>query len=63
MLMNICEIQKNGTDELICKAEIETDVENKRVHQGGREGGMNWETGADIYTFWVLSHSVVFNSL
>ena len=25
----ICGIQKNGTDEHICKAEIETDKENK----------------------------------
>ena len=27
----LCRIQKNDTDEPICKAEIETDVENKRV--------------------------------
>ena len=26
ILMHICEIQKNGTDEPICKAEIETQV-------------------------------------
>ena len=24
-------LKKNGTDDLICKAEIETDVENKRT--------------------------------
>jgi len=34
-----CGIYKNGTDEFICKAEIETDVENKvmdgRVEVGG----------------------------
>ena len=27
----ICGLQKNGTDEPICEAEIETDVENKRM--------------------------------
>ena len=39
---------KNGTDELICKAEIETQMyrEQRYGHQGGMsaEGcGMNWE--------------------
>ena len=30
---------ENGTDEPVCKAEIETDVENKRmVTKGGRGG-------------------------
>ena len=23
-------------------------------HQGGRRGGMNWETGVDIYTVLIL---------
>ena len=32
----LCRIQKNDTDELICKAEIETDIENKRVDTKGR---------------------------
>ena len=42
VLTHTCGIQRNGTDEPICKAEIETDVENK--------GGMDWEIGVDIYT-------------
>ena len=52
ILMHICGIQKNGTDEPVCKAEIDTDVENKRMDtKGGSEvGGMNWEVGIDIYT-------------
>ena len=56
--MHICEIQKNGTDEPICKAEIETDVENKCMDTkggkagwvGGCGGGVNQEIGIDIYT-------------
>ena len=56
ILMHICGIQKNGTDELVCKAEMETRVENKLMDTkgesggGGRGGGMNWEIGIDIYT-------------
>ena len=47
----ICRIQKNYSDELICKAEIDTDVENKQCMdiEEGRRGGMNWEIGSDIY--------------
>ena len=38
MLMNICEIQKTGTDELIYKAENrDIDVENK--HMDTKEEG------------------------
>ena len=44
-------IQKNDTDELICKAETETDIEHGRMETGGREGyTMNWETGLDTHT-------------
>ena len=31
VLMLICGIQKNGTDDFICKAETDTDIENKCV--------------------------------
>ena len=42
----------------MCRAEIETDVENKRMDTKGGKwqwgsdggGGMNWEIGIDIYT-------------
>ena len=45
------EPEKIGIDNFIHKAEIETDVENKRRYQGGRGGGgINWEIGNDIYT-------------
>ena len=48
----ICGIQKNGTNELICKAEIETKTQrtNLRTPRGERRNGMDWEIGTDIYT-------------
>ena len=37
--MHICGIEKNGTDEPVCKAEIETHVENKHMDtKGGKLG-------------------------
>ena len=38
--MHICRIQKNGTNKCICKAEIETDMENKCMDtkEGEKEG-------------------------
>ena len=42
-------IQKNGTEEPICRTEIEnTDVKNRHVDPGGKWGGMNWESIIDI---------------
>ena len=45
---------KNGTNELIYKTEIVTNVETVMVTRGesGGEvgGGINWEIGIDIYT-------------
>ena len=37
--MHVCGIQKNGTDEPICKAEIKTDVENVWTPSWGGGGG------------------------
>jgi len=39
------ECKINDTDELICKAEIETNLWIPRQ----KEGRMNWEIGTDIY--------------
>ena len=55
ILTNVCGIQKNGTDEQVCKAEIETqmyrtNVWTPRGESEGGGGGMNWEIGIDIYT-------------
>ena len=48
---------ENATDELVCRAEIETQKQRTMYgHQGGKEVGgggggvMNWETGIDMYT-------------
>ena len=50
---------ENGTDELVCRAEIETHVENKTCgHQGGKVAGgggvLNWEIGIDMYTLMCI---------
>ena len=43
ILTHICGIQKNGTDEPVCKAEIDTDVENKPMDtKGGKWWGGWW---------------------
>ena len=39
--------KKSNTDELICKTEIETEVDNKLMDT--KWGVMHWETGIDIY--------------
>ena len=44
-------IKKNDTDDSICKADIETDVENTRMHTEGR---MDWETEVDTYALLTL---------
>ena len=45
-------LKKKDTNELIYKTEIElTDVENNLMGtRRERGGGINWETGIDIYT-------------
>ena len=59
ILMCACGIQKNGIDDLICKAELrDTDGENTRDWRGGGWGGvergcgMNWEIEIDIYIYY-----------
>ena len=40
--MNVLGIEKNSTDEPICKAETDTNVENKHMDiKVGRGGGMD----------------------
>ena len=57
MLLLICGTQKNGTDEPVCRAEIETPMQRTNIWtprgESGEEvggGGMNWEIGTDMYT-------------
>ena len=45
--MNICGLQENGIDDLICKAEIKTQMRTN-MNAGG-VGKMNWEVGTDTY--------------
>ena len=50
ILTQVCGIQKNGTDEPICRGRNrDTDVENGHVDtEGEGEGGMNWEIRFDL---------------
>ena len=51
VLTHIYGILKNGVDEPICRAGIETDMENRLMDTEGEEkGGMIWESSIDIYT-------------
>ena len=42
MLMHICGIQKNGTDEPVCKAEIETQMQRINLWTPRGEAGEGW---------------------
>ena len=47
---------ENGEVELICKAEIESQVYRTSLGLPSGEGrvGMNWKTGIDIYALLIL---------
>ena len=46
ILMHICGIEKNGTDELICKAEIETQMYRTHIWTPRGETG-GWDELGD----------------
>ena len=48
-------LKKIGIDDLIYRAERETDVENQCMDTKGERGcGVNWEIGTDMYTPLIL---------
>ena len=61
-ISHICGIQKNGIDDLICKTEIETEMQRINIWtpRGEEVGGMNWEIGIDIKQ--VTSENLLYNS-
>ena len=55
ILTHTCGTQKNGTDEPVCRAEIETQIQRRNIWTPRGESGegcgvMNWEFGTDMYT-------------
>ena len=49
----ICAFQKNGTDEPLCRAGIEMQMQRTDMGtwgQGEWGGGINWEIGIEIYS-------------
>ena len=73
--MLICGAQNNGTDEQVCRTEVETEMWRTNVwtprgeHGGGGGGGggggvMNWEIGIDMYTLmcikWITNKNLLY---
>ena len=52
--MHICAIQRNGTYEPICKAEIERDGEQSYWHQLRGKGGWDELGGWDWYIYTTM---------
>ena len=53
--MHVCVIQKNGVDDPICKAEVETQTWRTNVWiLRGKGGGRSWELGPDKCTLLIL---------
>ena len=48
-------IEERSLDDLICTAEMETEIENKHMDIKGEGvgGGMSWEIVIDIYTLLI----------
>ena len=54
IILLIYAIQKNHTDELTCKAEIET-IENVHMDTGWKGVEMNWKFATDTYTLLCIT--------
>ena len=61
ILTHVCGTQKNGTDEPVCRAEVETQMQRQTYgHQGGNAVGagdvglLNWAIGIDMYTLMCI---------
>ena len=54
-ITHIFRFYKNGIHDLICKAEIDKDVQNKHMDTKGEMGaGINWEIEIDVYILLIL---------
>ena len=47
MLTHTCGVQKNNIDDLICKAEVETQMQRTNVWVPTGKGGEEWEELGD----------------
>ena len=62
ILTHICGIQKNGTDEPVCRAEVEIQMQRRNVwiprgekpQPGGDGGLLNQAIGIDMYTLMCI---------
>ena len=68
MISLICGILKNGTNELIYKTELESPMQKTNLWLPGDKagGGINWETGTDIYTLpyikYITNKNLLYNT-
>ena len=73
ILTHVCRISKNGTDEPVCKAEIEIQMQRTNIwtprgeSEGGGGGVMNWEIGIDMYTLmcikWMANKNLLYKKI
>ena len=50
---------ENGTDDLVCKAEIEAQMQRTNVQTpNGKGSKMNWETGIDTYALLGIKQTI-----
>ena len=54
ILTHICGIQKNGTDEPICKAETETQTQRTNVWTKGASGGWDGLGDGDLCMYTTM---------
>ena len=62
ILTHVCGIQKNGTDEPVCRAEVEIQMQRRNVwiprgekpQPGGDGGLLNQAIGIDMYTLMCI---------
>ena len=48
------QFEKIGVDDLTKQKYRHRHTEQTNRNQGERRGGMNWETGIETYTLWIL---------
>ena len=52
ILTHICGIQKNGTDEPACRAEIETQMQRRNIQTPRGESSWGWGWWCDEFGDW-----------
>ena len=59
VLTHICGTQKNGTDEAVCRAEIETQMQRTNVWTPRGESGRGWGWWCDELGDWIDMYTLM----